>query len=413
MAKAKKKATHKKKTSAKVQRETGKMHIKQAMSPAKIKVVGVGGGGGNAVSRMCEDFMRGVEFVAINTDAQDLDCCLAKSKIHIGKSLTRGLGTGMNPDLGKQAAEENRSEIAAALEGSDIVFITAGLGGGTGTGAAPIVSEVAKQIGALTIAVVTKPFAFEGSQRMRLAQEGLLKLKDKVDALIVVPNDRIFSVIEKDTSILKAFQAIDDVLRNAVQGIVDVIVMPGMINLDFSDLRVIIQDAGMAIIGVGSGTGTERASIAVNQAINSPLLEASIDGAKGVLFGIFGGRDMKMNEVNEVARLIAEAADPSAKIIFGAYHDRRLKDRELKVVLIATGFNGTRSPGSLFGAMPFDSILPKSNGAKENKEQKNAKETSMVATLTSAEMREEKNDAKDKKEKGDAWDIPTFLRKKR
>lgn len=413
MAKAKKKAIHRKKTSAKVQRETGKMHIKQAMSPAKIKVVGVGGGGGNAVSRMCEDFMRGVEFVAINTDAQDLDCCLAKSKIHIGKSLTRGLGTGMNPDLGKQAAEENRSEIAAALEGSDIVFITAGLGGGTGTGAAPIVSEVAKQIGALTIAVVTKPFAFEGSQRMRLAQEGLLKLKDKVDALIVVPNDRIFSVIEKDTSILKAFQAIDDVLRNAVQGIVDVIVMPGMINLDFSDLRVIIQDAGMAIIGVGSGTGTERASIAVNQAINSPLLEASIDGAKGVLFGIFGGRDMKMNEVNEVARLIAEAADPSAKIIFGAYHDRRLKDRELKVVLIATGFNGTRSPGSLFGAMPFDSILPKSNGTKENKEQKNAKETSMVATLTSAEMREEKNDAKDKKEKGDAWDIPTFLRKKR
>lgn len=412
MAKARKKALHHKRA-AKSQREHGKVHMKQAMSPAKIKVVGVGGGGGNAVSRMCADFMRGVDFVAINTDAQDLDCCLAKSKIHIGKSLTRGLGTGMNPDLGKQAAEENRSEIAAALEGSDIVFITAGLGGGTGTGAAPIVSEVAKQLGALTIAVVTKPFAFEGSQRMRLAQEGLVKLKDKVDALIVVPNDRIFSVIEKDTSILKAFQAIDDILRNAVQGIVDIIVMPGMINLDFSDLRVIIHDAGMAIIGVGSGTGTERAGIAVNQAINSPLLEASIDGAKGVLFGIFGGRDMKMNEVNEVARLIAEAADPSAKIIFGAYHDRRLKDRELKVVLIATGFNGTRSPGSLFSAMPFDSILPKSSGVKEHREQKGAKEGAAIAMFVSAEAKDEKMEVKDKKEKSDAWDIPTFLRKKR
>lgn len=394
-------------------REIGRTHMKQAMSPAKIKVVGVGGGGGNAVSRMCIDFLRGVEFVAINTDAQDLDCCPVKAKIHIGKSLTRGLGTGMNPDLGKQAAEENRSEIAAALEGSDIVFITAGLGGGTGTGAAPVVAEVAKQLGALTIGVVTKPFTFEGSQRMKLAQEGLMKLKDKVDALIVVPNDRIFSVIEKDTSILKAFQAIDDVLRNAVQGIVDVIVMPGMINLDFSDLRVVIQDAGMAIIGVGSGTGAERANIAVNQAINSPLLEASIDGAKGVLFGIFGGRDMKMNEINEVARLIAEAADPAAKIIFGAYHDRRLKDKELKVVLIATGFNGSRGAGSLFSATPFDSLIPKGNGGRENKDQKAMKEAAPVATLASTELKEEKNEAKEKKDKGDIFDIPTFLRRKR
>ena len=409
MAKKSAKRTKKIKT-ARDTGSSGRVHIKQAMSPAKIKVVGVGGGGGNAVSRMCEDFMRGVEFLAINTDAQDLECCLAKSKIHIGKNLTKGLGTGMNPELGRQAAEENRSEIAAGLEGADIVFVTAGLGGGTGTGAAPIVAEVAKQMGALTIAVVTKPFVFEGSQRMRLAQEGLMKLKDKVDALIVVPNDRIFSIIEKDTSILKAFQAIDDVLRNAVHGIVDIIVMPGMINLDFSDLKVIIQDAGMAIIGVGTGQGAERAPQAVNQAINSPLLEASIDGAKGVLFGIFGGKDMKMNEINEVARLIAEAVDPAAKIIFGAYHDRRLKDRELKVVLIATGFNGTRSPNSLFNAIPYESVLPKS--AKDAKEQKTAHKEAQ-ATLAVSEKNHEEHSAKDKKDKGDMWDIPTFLRKKR
>lgn len=392
----------------------GKFHIKQAMSPAKIKVVGVGGGGGNAVSRMCEDFMRGVEFLAINTDVQDLECCLAKTKIHVGKNLTRGLGTGMNPELGRQAAEENRSEIAAALEGADIVFVTAGLGGGTGTGAAPIVSEVAKQMGALTIAVVTKPFAFEGSQRMRLAQEGLMKLKEKVDALIVVPNDRIFSVIEKDTSILRAFQAIDDVLRNAVQGIVDVIVMPGMINLDFSDLRVIIQDAGISIIGVGMGSGAERAGIAVNQAINSPLLEASIDGAKGVLFGIFGGKDMKMNEINEVARLIAEAVDPAARIIFGAYHDRRLKDRQIKVVLIATGFNGSRSPSSLFTAVPYETIIGKVVSGANGKEAKEAKVSAKDAPLPVQEVKAEENSpSKEKKDKGDTWDIPTFLRKKR
>ncbi|MDO8537116.1 MAG: cell division protein FtsZ [bacterium] len=316
---------------------------------ANVKVVGVGGGGGNAVSRMSRNFIRGVDFIAINTDHQDLDQCKVREKIYIGRTLTRGLGTGMNPDLGRQAAEENRSEIAEALKGADLVFIAAGLGGGTGGGAAPVVAEAAKQAGALTIAVVTKPFAFEGAQRDRLAREALVKLKDKVDAIVVVPNDRIFTVISKDTPIMKAFEAIDDVLRNALNGIVELIVAPGIINVDFADVRAILQDAGVAIIGVGLASGAERAMNAVNTAINSPLLEASAEGAKAVLLGISGGRDLRMNEINDAAKLVAQMADPGARIIFGAYHDRNLKPNQIKITLIATGFNGSQ-PNSLFSA---------------------------------------------------------------
>jgi cell division protein FtsZ len=259
----------------------------------RIKVVGVGGAGGNIVSRMSRDFVRGVDFVAINTDHQDLDFCLARHKVYIGRNLTRGLGTGMNPELGRQAAEENRSEITEAVKDADLVFVAAGLGGGTGSAVSPIVSEIAKQSGALTIAFVTKPFAFEGSQRQRIAEEWLAKLRDKVDALVVVPNDRIFSIINKDTPILKAFAAVDDVLKNALRGIVEIIATPGIINLDFADVRTIVQDAGPAIVGVGIASGQERAANAVNLALNSPLLEISPEGAKGVLLGISGGRDIR------------------------------------------------------------------------------------------------------------------------
>ncbi len=307
---------------------------------ASIKVVGIGGGGSNAVSRMSQDFMRGVEFIAINTDHQDLDHCEVKKKIYIGKNLTRGLGTGMNPDLGRQAAEENRSEIAEAIKGADIVFVSAGEGGGTGSGAAPVVAEVAKQSGALTIAVVTRPFAFEGIARERIAQEGLGKLKDKVDALIVVPNDKIFSLISKDTPIMKAFQAIDDVLRNALHGIVELVLSPGIINVDFADVRTIIQDAGSAIVGIGMAAGPDRAVKAVNQALHSPLLEVNAEGARGVLLGITGGKDLKMSEINDAAKLVAQTVDQNAKIIFGAYHDKNLKENQIKITLIATGFSG-------------------------------------------------------------------------
>ncbi|MEK7212638.1 MAG: cell division protein FtsZ, partial [Patescibacteria group bacterium] len=330
-----------------------RVHVHEKHSPiplARIKVVGVGGGGGNAVARMSRNFIRGVEFMAINTDHQDLSHCEVRHKIYIGRNLTRGLGTGMNPDLGRQAAEENRSEIAEAVKDADIVFITAGFGGGTGTGVSPIVAEAAKQGGALTLAFVTKPFAFEGSQRQRIAEEGIQKIKDKVDALVIVPNDRIFSVISKETPVMKAFEAIDDVMRNALEGLVELIITPGIINVDFADVRSVIQDAGSAIVGVGVASGQERAAQAVNQALNSPLLDVNPDGARGVLLGIAGGRDMRMSEINEAAKLVSQMADPGAKIIFGAYYDRHLKPKQFKVTLVATGFSGPiGGAASLFG----------------------------------------------------------------
>lgn len=370
---------------------------------AKIKVVGVGGGGGNAISRMQEDFqIKSIDFIAINTDAQDLDYCRARHRIYIGKNLTRGLGTGMNPELGRQAAEENRSEIVESLKGADLVFITAGLGGGTGSGASPVIAEAAKENGALTVAIVTKPFAFEGAQRAKIAQEALLKLKDKVDTLIVVPNDRIFSVIKKDTPIVKAFEYIDDVLRYSVQGIAELIAMPGIINVDFADVKAIMKEAGSALVGIGLSGGQERAINAVDQAINSPLLEVSIDGAKGILFAVSGGKDLRLNEIHDIAKVIGESVDPSARIIFGAYHDRKLKKGALKVILIATGFNGSTlkngdsSISTLFNSTPLKPMVSEEkmpNG--KNGSEKSEKE------------------AKEKKKEEDVWDIPTFLRKKR
>jgi cell division protein FtsZ len=403
---------------------------KEAHSPiAAVKVIGIGGGGGNAVSRMHEDFIRGVELIAINTDHQDLDQNEVRTKIYIGKNLTRGLGTGMNPEVGRQAAEENRSEIAEALKGSDLVFIAAGMGGGTGTGAAPVVAEVAKQSGAVTVAVVTKPFAFEGSQRDRIAQEGILKLKDKVDALIVVPNDRIFTIISKDTPIMKAFEAIDEVLRNALRGIVELVVTPGIINVDFADVRSIVQDAGSAIVGVGIASGPERAVQAVNQALNSPLLEVNADGAKGILLGISGSKDLRMNEINEAAKIVAQTADPSARIIFGAYYDRRLKPNQLKVTLIATGFSNSTTSNSLFPSSTFYTPPGKKDFFDEFKDEFKAAEaeknkdeqSSLIARpaqagySTSAFLGKEKakEEERKKEQKPDVWDIPTFLRKKR
>jgi len=386
-----------------------------------IKVVGIGGGGGNAVSRMSRDFMKGVEFIAINTDHQDLDHCLTKRKIYIGKSLTRGLGAGMNPEIGRQAAEENRAEIAEALAGSDLIFIAAGFGGGTGTGAAPVVAEIAKQSGALTVAFITKPFAFEGSQRDRIAQEGMIKIREKVDALMIVPNDRIFSIISKDTPLLKAFAAIDDILKSALGGIVDVIVSPGIINLDFADVRAIMDGVGTAVIGLGIASGQDRAGEAVRQAINSPLLETSAEGAKGVLLGISGGSDMKMDEINEAAKMIAQAVDPGAKIIFGAYRDRKLKPNQLKITLIATGINGVQPANSLFGSYVKRNLVDEDRKFRDEKTEENpastfgtTKEKNVSSSETKQENQEPKKKPTIKPDKdSEIWEIPTFLRRKK
>jgi cell division protein FtsZ len=304
---------------------------------ADIKVIGVGGGGNNAVNRMIASGLKGVEFIAVNTDAQQLLLSQANRKIQIGEKITRGLGAGANPDIGKKAAEESRDVLQEALKGADMVFVTAGMGGGTGTGASPIVAEVAKEVGALTVGVVTKPFAFEGRRRMGQAEKGTNDLKEKVDTLIIIPNDRLLQVVEKRTSILDAFRIADDVLRQGVQGISDLIAVPGLINLDFADVKTIMSDTGSALMGIGRANGDNRAVEAARMAIASPLLETSIDGAKGVLLNITGGTDLGLFEVNEAAAIIAEAADPEANIIFGAVIDESMED-EVKVTVIATGF---------------------------------------------------------------------------
>ena len=305
---------------------------------ARIKVAGIGGSGLNAVDHMIANKVGGVDFLAINTDAQDLHHSTASKKIHIGKNLTKGLGAGMNPEIGRQAAEETKTEIQEALKGADMVFVVCGMGGGTGTGGAPIVAEIAKAQGALTVAVVTKPFSFEGAERARIADEGLERLSKAVDAVIVIPNDRLLGIIEKQTSFSEAFAMCDNVLRQAVQGISDLITMPGIINVDFADVRAVLQDAGSALMGIGGATGESRAVEAAKAAISSPLLDVSIDGAKGVLFSIAGGSDMTMWEVNEAARVITEPIDKEAKVIFGAIHDERLRKGELKVTVIAASF---------------------------------------------------------------------------
>ncbi len=373
---------------------------------ARIKVIGVGGSGGNAISRMMTCGIKGVGFVAINTDVQALHNNKASEKIHIGKVLTKGLGAGMNPEIGRKAAEENKKEIHEALKGSDMVFITCGLGGGTGTGASPIVAEVAREIGALSVAVVTKPFSFEGSQRARIAEEGLAELKEKVDTLIVIPNDRLLAIIDKKVSLLNAFEIVDDVLRQAVQGISDLIIYPGIINLDFADIKAIMQGAGAAIMGIGRASGENRATEAARAAISSPLLDLSIEGAKGILFNVSGGPDIGMVEVAEAAKIITESADPDARIIFGAVVDEKAKRGEIKITVIATGFNGYLKPNNF--QLPIEEkkinvplVEVDKKKDKKGKEEIFSDEGPMPTVYKSPLPDEE-----------DEWDIPAFLRKK-
>lgn len=310
---------------------------------ARIKVLGVGGSGGNAINHMINSKVKGVDFIAINTDTQDLHHSLASKKIHIGKNLTKGLGTGMNPELGKRAAEETKEELQEALKGTDMVFVACGMGGGTGSGASHVVAKIAKELGILTIAVVTRPFMFEGLQRNKIAEMAIEELKKNVDAIIVVPNDRLMTMVTKETTAKSAFAMCDDILKQAVEGISDLITTPGIINIDFADIRAVIENAGSALMGIGKASGDKRAEEAAKIAINSPLLEVSITGAKGVLFSIAGGEDVTLFEIQEAAKIITESIDPNAKVIFGTVHTDKLKKGEIQITVIASGFSDTQN----------------------------------------------------------------------
>lgn len=365
---------------------------------ARIKVVGVGGSGLNAVDHMIRSKVNGVDFISVNTDTQDLHHSQAPKKIHIGKTLTKGLGAGMDPEVGRQAAEETRDEIQETLKGADMVFVTYGAGGGTGTGAGPVVAEAARTQGALTVGVVTKPFSFEGAERMRIAELGLDRLRGAVDAMVVIPNDRLLTAIEKETTFLSAFAMCDEVLRQAVEGISDLIMLPGIINVDFADVRAILQNAGSALMGIGTASGEKRAEEAAHKAIHSPLLDMSVDGARGVLFSIAGGPDMTMWEIQEAARIITDSIDKEARVIFGALHDERLKKNELKITVIASGFPDGGAAKTLFSDAKTTSSFP-FKGMK-----KNPVENSLAED-------EERNGTMEEKED---WNtIPAFLRRSR
>ena len=328
---------------------------------ATIKVIGVGGGGTNAVNRMVDSGIRGVEFVAVNTDKQALLNSKAASKIQIGEKITRGLGAGANPDIGAQAAEESKAEITEALRGADMVFVTAGMGGGTGTGAAPIVAACAKEMGILTIGVVTKPFTFEGKRRSSQAERGIESLKSRVDTLVVIPNDKLLQVIDRKTSIIEAFKMADDVLRQGVQGISDLIAVPGLVNLDFADVKTIMLNTGMAHMGIGRASGESRAEEAAKQAVQSPMLETSIEGARGVIINITGGLNLGLHEVNTAAELVQRNVDPEANIIFGAVIDETLEE-DIVITVIATGFEDEEK--AKIGAIPVSKIVDKALGQK-------------------------------------------------
>lgn len=355
---------------------------------AKIKVIGVGGSGCNAISRMVNQRIKGVDFIGVNTDAQALHFCKASEKILVGKGTTKGLGAGMNVELGKKAIEESREEVEDIMKGADMIFVTCGLGGGTGTAGAPVIAEISRNLGALTVGIVTKPFEFEGKKRKKLAEGGLSKLKDKVDSLIVIPNDRVLSIIDDKTTLLSAFSLVDNILSQGIQAISDLIIKPGIVNVDFADVKTIMKDSGWALMGIGSKRGEDRIEQASKMAINSPLLEISIDGAKGVLFSIAGGADLTMNEVNAGAKLITKSVDPEAKIIFGAVIDENLRKGEVKTTVIATGFE------SVTNKKPE---VKTENGKDELKTVKNNKSP----TKSEEEIEEE----------SDEWDTPAFLRK--
>lgn len=350
---------------------------------ARIKVVGIGNSGTNSVNHMVKSKVKGIEFIAVDTDSQKLHHSLASKKIHIGKNLTRGLGGGMNPEIGKKAAEETKETIQETVKGADMIFITCGLGGATGTGAGPVVAKIAKEQGILTIAVVTKPFSFEGSHRGRLAEMGLANLRESVDAMIVIPNDRIIGIVQKQTTLFSAFQLCDEILRQAVEGISDLITTPGIINVDFSDVRAVMQNAGSALMGIGSAQGENRAEEAAKMAINSPLLDISIEGARGVLFAISGGDDMTMLEIQNAANLITHSIDSDAKIIFGAIKDDRLKKGEIKVTVIASGFPEGKSrnkPSSIFQPAT-QSVIINTEEKNEEKEKPDEETSSIPAFL--------------------------------
>ena len=355
---------------------------------------------------MVEAKVRGVDFIAVNTDAQDLHHSMAKKKIHIGKNLTRGLGTGMNPELGKRAADETKEELQQAMKGSDMVFVAGGMGGGTGTGAAPVVAKTAKESGALTVAVVTKPFSFEGAQRLRLAEQGLDELRKEVDALIVIPNDRLLATVAKETTLKEAFAMCDDVLKQAVEGISDLITNPGIINVDFADVRAVMENSGSALMGIGVASGENRAQAAAHAAVSSPLLELSINGAKGVLFAIAGGEDLGMVEVHEAAKIITESVDPNAKIIFGAIKDDKLKKNEIRVTVIATGFPAA-------GISPRGT--PLFNFSRE-KDKDAEQPLGKIYNTPAMPIKDEKMDSNTKpkpedKEEDDWGAVPSFLRR--
>lgn len=359
----------------------------QTANFAKIRVIGIGGGGNNALNSMIsQSQIQGVDFIAVNTDAQALLMCQSVTKLQIGENLTKGLGSGGDPEIGREAAEESTQKIKDMLEGTDMVFLASGMGGGTGTGATPVIARIAKEVGALTIAVVTKPFGFEGTRRMVTAEDGVENLKDKVDTLIVIPNQRILDVVDRKLSLLEAFKVADSVLTQGVQGISDLITMPGLINVDFADVRAIMTNAGSALMGIGTGVGENRAQTAARTAIASPLLEISMDGARGVLFNIIGGPDLTMSEVDEAAKIISAAADPDANIIFGATIDETMRD-QLKITVVATGFDQTKQRLKEF-------IVPEKK--PENQQQ--------AAQL--------QVDPKPKEDEEDVFEIPAFLRQR-
>ncbi|XKT74161.1 MAG: cell division protein FtsZ [Patescibacteria group bacterium UBA2163] len=393
-------------------------------SAARIRVVGVGGSGANAVNHMVTSKVKGVDFLVINTDAQDLQKSLAKTKIHIGKNLTRGLGAGMNPEIGKRAAEETQAEIQDSLRGSDMVFIAGGMGGGTGTGAAPVVARMAKETGALTVAVVTRPFSFEGQQRQRLAESGLEELRKEVDALIIIPNDRLLAVVDQNTTVKSAFAMCDEVLRQAVEGVSDLITTPGNINLDFADIKAIMEDAGSALMGVGIASGEKRAEEAARAAINSPLLDISITGAKGVLLSIAGGEDLGLLEVQAAAQIVTDSIDKNAKVIFGTSKDEQLKRGEIRVTVIATGFpeeSMNRQSGTPLFQMGG---TPKKEEKSEEVKEETGRIYNTALPEVDAEENAEKTSSADEKkgtrpkpvtdEDDDDWGaVPAFLRRNR
>jgi cell division protein FtsZ len=385
----------------------------EIQSFARIMVIGIGGSGKNAVNHMINSKVKGVSFICMNTDTQDLHHSLAEKKIHIGKNLTKGLGAGMDPEVGKKAAEETKSEIQDVVKGADMIFLACGMGGGTGTGAAPIVARAAREQGILTVAVTTKPFFFEGNHRMKIAEKGIEELAKEVDAIIVVPNDKLLQLAEQDTNFKDAFAKCDDILRQAVEGISDLITTPGVINVDFADIKAVMANAGSALMGIGSASGEKRAEAAALAAINSPLLEVSIHGAKGVLFAISGGDDLTINEIQEAAKIITESIDKDAKVIFGTIRDEKLKKGEIKVTVIATNFPADLPRKNLFSGAIGGQLLKDENPAIVKKEINNSLLNGSTGNgdfLKKVEKKELKEEIIE--DDGDDWSaVPAFLRR--